>query len=144
MSKEKIPCYFTIEASFLMTLVTLGIWIILMIGFYLYNLCCITEISSITALRGAGLKREERGEIQEFIRQEIVQMMEKKLVLVSEKEQEVIVTTKEIYVKIRAKMTIPIFSLFFEILETWEMKSESKIRRNHPVDTIRDIRKAGI
>ena len=141
MFRNKIFCYFTVEASFIMPMVTIGIWFILMLGFYLYNLCCITEICSVSALRGAALKKESKQEIEQIINEEINKMTEERLILMEEKEFKIVVMDKEIFVKIQGKMKFPVFSFLSDILQIWEMKAESRISRNNPVQIIRNIRK---
>lgn len=143
MLRKKIDSYFTLEASFLLPLVILGIWFLILLGFYLYNVHCIHQIASIGALRGAGMKRENQSEIKQYVEQEIEKMIARRLVMMEEIEYGVKVGIKEVEVNLEGRMNVFLFSILRDELRIWSMKAEATYSREDPVQVIRSIRWAG-
>lgn len=143
MVRKKFDAYFSLEASLLLPLIILGIWLIILTGFYLYNIHCIHQIASIGALRGAGMKRESREEIKQYVEGEIEKMIRERLVMMKEINYQVRVDTQNVEVKVEGTMNFPIFSILRDRLKLWKISTDSRYKRENPVDSIRRMRLVG-
>lgn len=143
MVRKRFDVYFSLEASLLLPLIILVIWLIILTGFYLYNVHCIHQITSIGALRGAGMKRESREEIKQYLEEEIEKMIRERLVMMEEINYQVKIDTQNVEVKVDGTMHFPVFSILKDSLKLWEISADSRYKREDPVDSIRRMRLVG-
>lgn len=139
--KREARGYLSIEASFLLPLITLVIWFLIMIGFFLYNASYLHQTAYVAAVRGAAMRREGRETVEQETEVQIKRLLEDKLVMIKSYDYQVKVNTSHVIVTIEAKIEYPIFSFISEKLGLWKMKAKGSAIRDNPVNLIRESRK---
>lgn len=137
--KEK-RAYATVEATMIMSAVITGIIFIIYVGFYLYDVCVIKQLSYVAALRATQQRDFSRSETEEYTKKQLEELLENRLLAVAEKSQEVKVDIHKVQIEIRAGIKMPVFDFISERLGFWNIKSVEKVTRINPVEIIRKVR----
>ena len=141
MDKKSIKGYMTVEASLLIPFFVILIYFIVFLGFYLYNGCALSGISYASAIRGANIREKSREEIKYLVNNMAEEMMEERLVMVNQRNSEVMVNGRRIKVRVYASMEFPVLNLISERLFLWETEREAEAIRELPEEDIREKRR---
>ena len=131
----------TVEASYILPFVTLGIVFLLICGFYFYNVAYIHQTAYRAALRGAAIKNASQAEIEDKIKNQINGLLQNKLLMAEQPDYKVKAGLSKVRVTIEVSMKIPVLSRFMEKIDLWKIKADSEAVRDHPVEIIRIKRK---
>ena len=141
MYKKETDGYFSVEASFLLPMIIIVLWFLIIMGFYLYNLCAMYRISFSTSLKGINMENDAKGQMTEKLEEFILKSTEERLLMMEKVEFDIKVSKKDVEVIIWGKMRIPVLTMLSDTFDIWEIKSKSLRSRENPVKFIRTIRK---
>lgn len=141
MYKKEKSAYLTIEASLVIPAVIGGIVFVLYIGFYLYNLATIQQTAYIAALRGSQIKRVSSIQIQNYVEEQVDELLSGKILAKENIRTEVKVSVSSIKVKIYTNVKIIFLSLLPLEEKDWEIKGEAQVNRVNPIKIIRGVRR---
>lgn len=141
MFKKEKSAYMTVEASLVIPLILGGIIFVLYIGFYLYNFVTVKQVAYIAALRGSQMKETSSTEIENFVKQQVDELLLGQILAKESIKKEVEVFTGSIKVKIYTSVKIPFAGLLFITDNFWEIRGESWVNRTEPIEIIRGVRK---
>ena len=119
---------FTVEAAFVVPMLFLVIWIVIHIGFFLYNREAATAIAALGVLEGSRLEQEGKNTIERMVSSYVQEEIEEKLIFTDEVQWDVKVSAVSIRVTIQVSQNIP--------FKTLTCIAEEKISRIHPVSAI--------
>ena len=139
LGKEKNG-YMTVEAGMVMPLIVVGIVFLIYAGFYLYDVAVIRQISYAAALRASQQTDLTSSEMKTYAEKQLKDLMEKRLLVVEERNEEISVSSGKVVINVSAKVKMPFFVLLSEKLNLWKIKSEAEAVRVNPVKNIRIIR----
>lgn len=132
--------YMTIEAAFIIPFAVMGIVFIIYIGFYLYDVCIIRQISYIAALRASEQIDFTKGELEKYARKQLEELKKNRLLIIQNWEEKIDVNIKRIRINISAEVSMPFRFTLFEKLGMWEIKSNVQAIRVNPAGVIRNLR----
>lgn len=141
MYKKQQKAYMTAEAALVFPLIIGGIIFTIYLGFYLYNVCTINQISYVAALRGSQLKKVSVNEIEDYVREELKNMLINQLLASEKVEQEVKVTMGKVKVKFDWNIEMPFAKWISLETKIWPVEKEVTANRLNPVDIIRGVRR---
>lgn len=127
----------TVEASVIFPMVFGGIIFTIYLGIYLYNVSVIKQIAYISALRGSQIAADSSSEVEEYVEEQLGNLLDSKILMKENVEQEIKVSGKRIKVKLSMSLTVP-----WSEDGGWKIEREAGITRYNPVDIIREVRKA--
>ena len=111
------------------------------IGFYLYNLATIQQTAYIAALRGSQIKQASSSQIQNYVEEQVDELLSEKILARENIRKEVKVSAGSIKVKIYTNIqTIFLSELSLDKRE-WEIKGEAQVNRVNPIEIIRGVRR---
>lgn len=132
--------YMTIEATLVMPFIVMGIVFIIYIGFYLYDVCIIRQISYVAALRTSKQLDFTETQMEGYARKQLEELRENRLLVIKKWEETIEVNMRKIEINIFAEVSMPFRFAFFQKLGMWEIKSEAQVIRVNPVEIIRKLR----
>ena len=104
MDKKEIKGYMTLEATMVFPVVLGGIILILYLGFYLYNASMIKQIAIVSALRGSQVKDISVQETEEYVKKQVKELYERKILLKKEMNPKITVSSTKVGVEINTEM----------------------------------------
>lgn len=119
---------FTVEAAFVVPMLFLIVWILIHIGFFLYNREAATAIAALGALKGSQLEQEGKNTIKSAVASFVEEEIREKLIFTDEVKWDVKVSAVSIRVTIQVSQNIP--------FKTLTCTAEEKMSRIHPVSAI--------
>lgn len=140
MFSEDKNGYMTIETSMVFPVIVMGVVFVIYVGFYLYDVSVIKQVSYVAALRASQQTDLTSSEIKAFAKNQLNSLADKKLLVIEEKKEEIEVSGGKVKVFMSAKVKMPFSILLSEKLKLWEIKSEAEAVRVNPVKIIRSIR----
>lgn len=140
MCKNVKKAYMTVEASVVFSMVFGGIIFTIYLGIYLYNVSVMKQISYIAALRGSQLTSVSSGEMEEYIKEELDNLLNSKILMKENIEQEIKVTSGKVKVKLKMNMLVLLNKGIFSEIGLWEIENEAEVKRYDPVDFIRKVK----
>ncbi len=141
MYKDRKKAYMTVEASLVFPMILGGIIFTIYMGFYLYNITVINQVSYIAALRGSRQVQLSDTELKKYVEKQLEQLIDDKLFFVTGVSKEIDISTNKIIVKTGAKTKIPFTGLPL-LNRKWEdLECFSETVRVNPVKNIRNVRK---
>lgn len=131
----------TVEASLVMPIVLTGIVFIIYLGFYLYNVCIIREVSYIAALRAGQQKELSNSQQKEFALEQLEQLLEERLLAARVIERDVKINSRKIKISVKADFKSPLFGMLPENMKIWTLQCEESASGINPVTIIRGVKK---
>nr|MBQ8253087.1 pilus assembly protein [Lachnospiraceae bacterium] len=119
---------FTVEAAFVVPLLFLVVWIVIHMGFFMYNREACTAIASLAVLKGSQMEQEGRRTIEKVITAYVKEETEQKLIFTDAVCWDIGISSTNIKVTIQISQRIPFQTLTYEVSE--------KMGRIHPVSAI--------
>ena len=145
MDKQRKGCqaYMTIEASFIIPLILLGIAFSIYLGFYLYNVCLLRQIAYTAALRGSLQQEGSNAQIEEYTYEQLKELIGQRLLAVENLQSRVEVSFSKVKVRVSMSIHMPWEKWFFTQSGFWEFEGTAEAKRREPVSIIRSIRALG-
>lgn len=140
MSDKKKSGYMTIEATLIMPLIIMGIVFIIYIGFYLYDVSVIRQISYVAALRASEQLDFTDMEMKEYAKKQLSELKENRLLVIKTWEEKINVNNGRIKIRVSAQVAMPFQSVFLLYPGVWEIKSEAQAIKVNPVQIIWKLR----
>ena len=141
MDKRWKKAYMTVEASLVFPIILGGIIFIIYLGIYLYNISVIKQTAYIAALRGSRLMTYSSSEVEEYVKEQLDNLLNSKILIKENINQEVKVSSGKIKVKLSIDFMIPLSEGIFSEMKLWKIEKEAEVIRYHPVELIREVRK---
>ena len=112
MFSEDKNGYMTIEASMVFPVIVMGVVFVIYVGFYLYDVSVIKQVSYVAALRASQQTDLTSSEIKAFAKNQLNSLADKKLLVIEEKKEEIEVSGGKVKVFMSAKVLRKIFAVF--------------------------------
>ena len=99
MYKDRKKAYMTVEASLVFPMILGGIIFTIYMGFYLYNITVINQVSYIAALRGSRQVQLSDTELKKYVEKQLEQLIDDKLFFVTGVSKEIDISINKIILK---------------------------------------------
>lgn len=137
--KEKSG-YMTIEASMIIPMIIMGIIFVIYVGFYLYDVSVIRQISYVAAMRAGQQKDFTEKEMRQYAKKQLKELLEERLLAVETWEEEIEVNFRKVRISVTAKVRMPFSGFATYKFGLWRISSTAEVTRVDPVKMIRIMR----
>lgn len=140
MFRKEKRGYMTIEATMIMPLIIVGIVFIIYVGFYLYDVSVIRQISYVAALRASRQTDFTSAQMEQYAKNQLKELIDKRLLAVETWRDEIKVNSRTVRISVSAAVQMPFSGFISEKLDLWRIESEAEVTRINPVKYIRTLR----